>query len=217
MAEATTKPRRGCCFYGCISGLVVMLIVVVAGLIGLHYAKKMFNQFTDSQPLALPPVQMSQVEIDNLHERIDAFQKALHEHQPAEPLTLTSDEINALIATSPNLRGWKGKFYVTLEGEQVKGQLSVPLEEIGLRIFKGRYLNASGTFHFSFHNGVLRFTAQQLAVKGKPVPELYMQSIRQQDLAQNVKNDPQTKADLDQFKEIEIKDSKLVLVPKESP
>jgi len=87
------------------------------------------------------------------------------------PLTLTSDEINALIATDPDLQPLKGKLYVTLENEHIKGQLSVSMDEAGLPMFRGRYLNGSGTFSLSLRNGILRLTAQEIAVKGKPLPE----------------------------------------------
>jgi len=35
-------------------------------LLGLHYVRKVVNQYTDTQPVKLPSVQMSQPEIENL-------------------------------------------------------------------------------------------------------------------------------------------------------
>jgi hypothetical protein len=192
----------------------LLLIVVVAGLIGIHYAKKMFNQFTDTKPLPLPVVQMSPAEIKNLHERLDAFDKALKEHRATEPLILTADDINGWIATSPGMQGMTGRVYVTIEANQLKGQVSLPMADLGLPIFKGRYLNGSVTFSLSFHNGVFHLTAQEITVKGQPLPTVYMQQIRQTDLAKDATNDPDTRASLERFEEIKIENGKLIIVPK---
>ena len=64
-------------FLWCITGLVLLLIMLVGLLLGVHYVKKMFNEFTDTKPLPLPVVQMSPAEIKKLHERIDDVQGAL--------------------------------------------------------------------------------------------------------------------------------------------
>ena len=70
MDDQTPKPRRSFLFYGCLAGLVLMLMVVFGGLFGLYYAKKMFRDFTDTQPMALPQVQMSRAQIDQIEQRI---------------------------------------------------------------------------------------------------------------------------------------------------
>ena len=215
MNEQTPKPRRGCFFYGCITGLVLLVLVLGALMVGLHYVKKMVNQFTDSQPMELPTVQMSQGEIDKLKQRFEAFQKAVREQRPTEPLVLAADDINALIANGPDRQALKGKFYVGLEGDQVKGEVSVPLRDIGLSVFKGRYLNGSATFSLSFTNGVLSVAPQTIIVKGKPVPEVYMQEIRKQNLATGVTNEPASMMVLQGLDAMQVKEGKLVVVPKD--
>ena len=215
MTDPAAKPRRGCFFYGCITGLVLLVLVLGALMVGLHYVKKMVNQFTDSQPMELPTVQMSQGEIDKLKERFETFQKAVKERHPTEPLVLAADDINALIANGPKREDLKGKLYVGLEGDQVKGEVSVPLREIGLSVFKGRYLNGSATFSLSFSNGVLSVAPQTIVVKGRPVPEVYMQEIRKQNLAAGLANEPAAVAVLQGLQEIQVKEGKLVVVPKE--
>jgi hypothetical protein len=67
MNGTTPKKPRGCFFYGCITGLVLLLLMVLGLLLGVYYFKKMVNQFTDTKPLALPVVQMSPAEIKALH------------------------------------------------------------------------------------------------------------------------------------------------------
>jgi hypothetical protein len=215
VTDQAAKPRRGCFFYGCITGLVLLVIVLGALMVGLHYVRKVVNQFTETQPMELPKVQMSQGEIDKLKQRVEAFQKAVREQRPAEPFVLAQDDINALIASVPELQAFKGKFYISLEGDHVKGDVSVPLREMGLGIFKGRYLNGSATFNLSFSNGALSVTPQTVIVKGAPVPEVYMKDIRKQNLAADITKNPEAVAVLQGLEGIQVKEGKLVVVPKE--
>ena len=215
MTDQAAKPGRGCFFYGCITGLVLLVIVLGALMVGLHYVKKMVNQFTDARPMELPTVRMSQGEIDKLKQRFEAFQQAVREKRPMKPLVLAADDINALIASGSEREALKGKFYVSLEGDQLKSEVRMLLREMGLRMFKGRYLNGSGTFNLSFHNGVLSITPQTIIVKGKPLPEVYMREIRKANLAGKLAAEPDAAAVLRGLENIQIKEGKLVVVPKE--
>ena len=215
MTEQAPKARRGCFFYGCIASLVLLALMLGALLVGLHYVRKVVNQFTEAQPAKLPAVQMSQPELENLQQRLDAFQAAIRERRPAKPLTLTGDEINGLIAGGPEAQRLKDKVYVRLEGSQLKSDVSLPLQELGLGMFKGRYLNGNATFDLALRNGMLFVSARSIAVKGKPVPDVYMQEIRKQNLAARLINDPKTIAVLQGLRDIQVKDDKLVLEPKE--
>lgn len=209
------KRRRGCLFYGCITGLVLMLLLVGALLFALYQVKKIINQFTDSQPMALPTLQMSQPEIEQVRARFDAFQKALGEGQSASPLELSGNDLNALLESNTNLGSFRRKVFVSVEGDQIKGQISLPLKETGLPLVKNRYLNGSAGFKISLRNGVLNVTVGSVTVKGKPVPEVYMQSLRSQNFAQGVNNDPQTMKSLEKIQSIEVTNSHLLIIPRE--
>src|SRR4051812_36393279 len=109
MDEQTSKPRKDFFRYGCLVALVLLLMVILGGLFGLYYAKKMFKDFTDNKPETLPQVRLSRPEIDQLQQRIDAFRQAVRGGKATEPLKVTAEEINALIATDPDLSALKGK------------------------------------------------------------------------------------------------------------
>jgi hypothetical protein len=193
----------------------LLVLMMGALLFGLYYVKKLINRYTDTAPMALPTLQMSQSEMDKVKQRFEAFQEAVRQKRPTEPLTLTADDINALIASGPDRQALSRKFYVSLEGNQLKGEVSVPLKELGLPMFKGRYLNGSATFDLSFRNGALSVTPQAIMVKGKPLPEVYMKEIRKQDLAAGFTNEPKTVAVLQGLEDIQVNEGKLVIVPKE--
>jgi len=113
------------------------------------------------------------------------------------------------------LSALKGKLYVKLSGDQAEGQLSVPMESVGLTLFRGRYLNGIGTFRISLQNGQIRLRTLSLVVKGKRIPEVYMAQIRKQNLAEGINGQPRPAAALDKLQDIKIQDGKLVIVPKQ--
>ena len=212
--QAAAKPRRGCLFYGCIGGTVCLAAILIAFLLGLYQLKRMLNFYTDTHPVPLPSVQMTPAEIEQVKQRVENFQDAVRSGRPTPVLSLTADEINAFIATDSNLSRVKGKLYVTIDGDRVKGQVSVPLSDLGLGIFRGRYLNGTGTFDVGLRHGALVVTAETLVVKGKPIPSVYMDKIRSENLAANLNNNPRASVGLNHLQDIRVSDGKLVLVPK---
>jgi len=214
MNGQTPKKSRGCFFYGCISGLVLLLILLAGLVAGYLYFKKMLNNFTDTKPVQLPVVTLSDADAKKLHDRIDTFDKALKEHRDTPALVLTGDDINGWIATTPGVSNFTGKVYVTLDGDQIKGQMSLPLAQLGLSIFKDRYINGTATFKLVLRNGALHVNAQDITVKGNPIPSTYMEQIRQVDFAQQANSDPNNRATFERYEEIKIEDGKLIIVPK---
>ena len=214
MAEPAPKPPRGCFHYGCIAGLVLVLVLVLGGLYGMHYAKKMVTDFTDPKPAPLPQTHLPAGEFDKLEQRLDAFRQAVRAGKATQPLVLTADEINALIAGDPDFSGVKGKLYITLDGDEIKGQVAIPMESVGLNLFKGRYLNGTGKFSLSLHRGKLRLFVLSFIVKNRAVPEPYMEHIRKYNWAEDSNRNPRVAAALDALKDIQVHDSKLIVLPK---
>lgn len=213
--EAEVKRAgRGCLFYGALGAGVVFLLLILAAYLGLRYAKNLVTQYTDERPAPLPQVQMSQADFQRLQRRVDNFRENLREEKNTTPLTLTADEVNALIANDPDLAPLRDKILVTFNAAQLEAQVSVPLDDLGLPKLRGRYLNANGKFAVIFRDGVLRVFPQSLEVKGKPLPEVYMKRLRKHNLVDRLNSDPRATAALETLDEIQIKDGKLVLVPK---
>src|SRR5947208_368861 len=143
------RTRRGCLFYGCIVGVVFMLMVLAGLLYGVHQVKKVFNEFTDTKPMPVPTLSLSQTQIDDVHQRVNTFSNAVAQGKQTPPLVLNSDEVNALLQNSAGNPGMKGKVYVSLQGDKVKAEVSLPLAETGLPFSKNRYLNGDATLAVS--------------------------------------------------------------------
>ncbi len=219
--EPAPQKRRGCFFYGCVTCLVLFFVIGVAGfLVVRHFANalnELIVQYTDTAPMALTKVDMPADELKQLQARFDAFSKAAEAHSNTPPLVLTSREINALLANDPDMKSIKDKFYVSLEGEQVKGQISLPLEQyfnLPLIHTKGRYLNGSGTFDVGVTNALLFVSAQSLEVKGKPLPAQFMASLRGQNLATNVNNNPTNATFISRLESLQVTNGTAVLKAK---
>jgi hypothetical protein len=195
--EPPMPKKRGCFFYGCITSLIILFVLVVGFFIAVRLAirwgNNMVAQYTDTSAMTVPKTDMRDDEIKALKARVAAFNSAVDARSNTPPLVLTSREINTLVATSPDLKDYKDKFYVTLEGDTVKGQISLPLEGLVKMPFvdvKGRYLNGSGTFKASVNNGELSVFVEELEARGKPLPDKFMAGIKAQNLAQGFNNNP---------------------------
>lgn len=211
------KKGRGCFFYGCLT-LVILLLVGAAGLyLGVRYAiNKVVAQYTDSTPMKLPtPDQVSAAEVKALQDRVKTFKEALDAGKSAEPLVLEERDINALISGSPDLARFKDSLHVSLVGDQIKGQVSLPLDTLGFSRFAGRYLNGAATLKASLENGVLIVTIESLNVKGKDVPEQFMGALRKQNMAQEVYKDPKTAETMRKLETIQVQDGRLTIKAKE--
>ncbi|MGO9469747.1 MAG: hypothetical protein ACLQIB_46905 [Isosphaeraceae bacterium] len=215
--EGQQPPRqRGCFFYGCIIATILMVMTML--LIGavLYFAYQAFSQYvveyTATAPRELPKIEMPAEDRESLKKRVEVFRKAVEEGKAVEPLVLTSDDLNALIEEEPDL---KGKIHLRIEGSELKGQVSIPLERFaqvpGLGILKGRYLNGEAELKASFSDGVLIVTLDGIEVNGKRAPEEIMTKIRQKNLAEDAYNNPKNAAMLRKVESMEIKDGKVII------
>jgi hypothetical protein len=208
------KPKRGCLFWGGIVASIMLLLICFGMFLGYKYAKHLIDEYTDATPMTLPTVNLSSDEIDRLRNRIAEFSRAVDEHRTAGPLVLTTDEVNALIMTSKEAEQIRGHVYVGLDGDQVKAQVSIPGEKFGFRPLRGRYLNGTGTLKVAFVDSELHVDVDALTVKGKPLPDSFMQHIRVVNFAEQFNQDPNFKTAMDKLQDIQIKDSKLIITPK---
>lgn len=182
-------PRNpvGCFLPGCVICLVLVLAVALVGFLAIRTVAKRLNAFiaeyTESQPMNLPQVEIGPDELKSLQER---WKKFSDDGTNTATITLTAREINALLATDPGTRQMKDWFYVIVDGDTVRGQVSMPMEsqfKVPFLRFKGRYLNGSAVFSVTMSNQMLRVTIQSLEVKGRPVPGKFMEQLEGVDFA----------------------------------
>jgi hypothetical protein len=134
-------PRQGgsgCFAKGCLILVVFCVLLGVAFVAGSFFAVRHLQQtFFTKEAVELPRNQSTEEEqqLALAHWRI--FERSARAHQPAR-IEMTAEELNALIAVEPKLRG---KAYVSIEGNTARLQISLPLGEGDTRWLKGYYVN----------------------------------------------------------------------------
>jgi hypothetical protein len=218
--ERPERKPRGCLFYGCVTvaviGLLVLLLLGAGAYYGYRIAKDFVQEYTEDAPVPVPVVAMPEGERQAVEERVKAFKEALKAGKPAEPLVLTADEINALIAAFP---GWKGRVAVDLSGDNIRAEVSIPLESFGFPanvLFPGKYLNGIATLDVRIEKDELVVTIESLEVKGKPVPDDVIKVLRNDNFGLEARN-PTNAPMLARIESIVIKDGKLIVTPKPLP
>ncbi len=215
------KKRRGCFFYGCITCLILFLVVGLMGVLAVRYLVGRLNsaiiKYTDTSPMALPKSDMPADEVKKLQERVDAFDKAAKAHTSTPPLVLTGREINALLANSTNRL--RDNIYVSVEGGELKGQISLPLEKefkIWMIHTQGRYLNGAATTTAALTNSTLWVKLESLDVKGNPLPEDLMAVFRAQNMAATGIEDPKESEFFSRLESIVVTNGTVILKAKEN-
>jgi len=208
------KSGRGCLFWFGISAAVCFLFVLLAVYGTYRYVKWAINEYTDTKPLPAPAVKLSHTEITNLQYRVRSFDDAVKHNQPTAPLTLSAEEVNALIAERARTNGAPAGLFFSFNSNQVQAQLSVSTDGWLWHWMDGRYLNGSGDFAVSLHDGNLSLKVTSLSVRGRPLPENFMQPLRQNNFADSWTNDPNFNEVVGRLQEIKIENGKVTVIPK---
>ena len=211
------RKQRGCLFYGClISGILAALLVLAIG-IGSYFAYQAYSKFitdnTSDAPAALPQSPLGEEDQKTLFQEFDALHDVATgkgEKKEAE-ISLTTDQLNALIQRHPNFEKLKDMIAVSIEGDKIKCQVSFSLEKFNIPLGKGRFFNGEGELEVSMKDRRLEVYLDQIKVKGVAVPEEFQRGIRNENLAKGFNDDPDLVKKLESIQSIEVKDGKLVI------
>jgi hypothetical protein len=213
--------KHGCFFYGCITSLVLLVVVGLGIFFMTRYTLNRINamvtEYCDTKPMPLPAVELPTNEMQALQDRVTAFNQALDGHTNSTPLILTGPQINALLASQPALAPYKGKFLVSLEGAKTQAQISLSLDDlpkVPMVDTKGKYLNGSGTFDLAISNGVLSVALTSLEAKGKPAPVTVMAAFFQS-MVQNANTGPNA-GTFKQIESLQVTNGTLVITAKKN-
>lgn len=209
------KSRVG--LYLGIGCLTLLLLAFVLGYLGYKGVKGVLSgvveEYTESEPRALPGISMSEEDARTVIATVEDFKKSVRLDQPADPLVLAGDDINLLIHSHPNWKALKGKVYITIEDDNIRGEVSFPLDEI-VGFVKGRYLNGSAVFSVAVLGGRLLVYINAIEVKGKAIPEEFMKQLRTENLAKDANQNKDLADVIEKLDAVFVKGSQLFIVPK---
>jgi ribonuclease D len=209
------KKQRGCFFYGCLISIILIVVGTIATVGIGYYVWRLFintaKEYSETAPAVIPKVTMPEPEREALREKVKAFGESVEADKPTEPIILTAEDLNALIDDQP---GFQGKSHVEIDGEKIKADISLPLSIFKIPELSDRYLNGSATLRVSLQNGILVVVADSVETKGKPLPAAVVQMLQQQNLAEGAMKNPKQRAALDKLESIQVKDGKVIVIPK---
>jgi hypothetical protein len=170
------QKRMGCFGRGCLILLVFALVLILACCAGLYwgcrhdsavvrgaYFLAKTHAITNS-PRPVPQYNAPEQEIQAVKSRVQDFEQAVRQRQPAE-IELTADEINGLIAANRHARG---KAFVSIEGNRLFLQTSVPLGKFLGQ--SGYYLSGDITMQSDAAASLAKPRLDGVALNSRPVP-----------------------------------------------
>jgi hypothetical protein len=127
----------GCFAKGCLILVAFFVLLGLAFVGGTFFAvRHLKTSYFPTARVDLPPPAATQEEQELARAHWSTFETAARAHAPAH-IEMTADELNALIASNPKLRG---KAFVSIENKVARVQLSIPLDDV--RWLRGHYVNA---------------------------------------------------------------------------
>ncbi len=201
-------PRRFWLWFGVI---FATLFSLAAGIVGffVYQTYTISKTITSSTPTELPVASPDQVKMKELGDRIELFQTAIKQDQPAE-LVLSAQDLNTLVALEPD---FAGKVYFDIQGDQVSLKGTLPLGTVpGL---EGRFLNGTIVMKISLQDQKLVITPTQLVLDNPDMPrfvqDAVMDSLKKQNLAEEALKEPEFQKWLKTIKDIKVSNGKIII------
>ena len=217
--KLTRKDAGNCWVYGCATVVVVGILGIIFLVFGVKYAfNKMVEKYTDETPIELPTVESTEEERTSTIGKFDSWMQTLESGDDAGTLELTQKDVNVLIQHHPSFTDISEIAYVTIDGSEIKGEMSVPLDafatELGWDSLKGRYFNGSLSLEVIFEDEYLEVYMTGGSLNGEEIPQNEISAISGQNLAQDANSDPELRETFRQIESIVIEDGKLIITPK---
>jgi len=210
-------PRRkglGCFARGCLTLLIFAIVLAIAGFAGLYWGlhrnSALFygsywlakTRSLAQAPMPVPEFNASDKQIQLVQERWQDFEQKTRAGQAAE-IELGADDINALIATSENVRG---KVFVSIDGNQLRLQTSGPIG--GFLGRPGYYFNGDVIIELKGAQSLDSAQFSRITINGEQIPTDFLDwKYRSRQLREYLTD----QRNAYEIGTIEIRDSKIIL------
>jgi hypothetical protein len=133
--EAPPRKGLGCFGRGCLILLVFLIVLAIACFAGMYWGLHRHSAWfygnywlaktrsLAEAPTPVPEFSASDQQIQLVRERWQDFEQKARAGQPAE-IELSAEDINALIATSDDIRG---KVFASIDGNLIRLRASLPI------------------------------------------------------------------------------------------
>lgn len=158
-------------------GLFAVAAAAMAALIAMSFIvppmlQGVVDDFTEHEPTTFAEAAIPEADREAVEARFEAFEKAVDEGTPVEPLGITDRELNGLLAESDDTRD---KVRLEFRDGLLHARMSIRIDndlEIGpwRGQMQGRYLNGTAVLEPSIDSNGLSVTLTDFVVKGESVP-----------------------------------------------
>jgi hypothetical protein len=159
-----TQRGMGCFAKGCLTLIAFFVFLGLAFIGGTYFAVRYLRTaYFPTTRVEVPAATATEEEQQSARTHWDTFERAARAHTPAR-IEMTADELNALIAAEPELRG---KARVSITDNVGHLQVSVPLDT---RLFRGHYINAECTVEAAEDGNPDDARLTRVVINGKTMP-----------------------------------------------
>jgi hypothetical protein len=160
----------GCFTKGCLILLCFFALLCFAFIGGTFLAVRYLKtEYLPRNPIELPSATPSEQEQQAAIAKWEEFDKRARAHASAR-VEFTADELNALIAAEPLLRG---KAHISLEGDIARMQVSIPLTN--MRWMTDRYMNGACTVQSGMTGDPSELRITNAVINDRPVADEVLQ------------------------------------------
>ena len=175
---------------GCFGTFLVLIVIGLAIVFGGKYALDYaIEEFADENPTAFSESTLGPEESAILEKKFNSFFNGEGGDLTKNSLAMNSDEINHLVANDPEFSDIKDKIRFTIEGSQMKTQLSLPMDDfkkmypdLPQGMLQGKYINTDAVIDFRSTGKSVGAYVKSMTIKNKRVPASLLSNIQGRNL-----------------------------------
>jgi len=205
----------GCFGCGCLVLVILGLLLAALFAASAHFFTVAGNTITSSTPTDVKDFDGGAALYQEASQKMASFENVSRQNQPAT-LELSADEINTLIARSPDLAANNISIFITMTGDQARLQATAPTSLLPFGLWKGRFINIDMTFNPSFDSSTksLNLILHSVRIGNQDLPansfSLYQEQFNPF-LNTQLRRDPDLSHLLDHARSVEIRNGVLTV------
>jgi hypothetical protein len=203
---------KNCLMYGCLTMVIMGIVVILITVFGARYGfRKLVSNYTSATPAQMPVVQYTPAELTTLTNRLEAFKLEANAQTNTVTLMLNAQDINTLMDALPELQPYKNHLRVEIHDNTIKSQISLPLDKLEIDAVKGRFLNGTADVKVKVIDGRLDVRLEGMAVNGLKATGSFMAQLQNENIAKDIKFDPQTTKALQRVESLTVENGQMIL------
>ena len=183
LRQGPPPKKRNWLLIGCLGTIAVVFLLIAAVVVGgWLWFRSLTNRYLADKPQPLPIVELSRNEALQLDGKLQQVYQAVQQNQPFE-LELNTAELNSALSQNGDL---KDRVWLEIRDGKLRGKVSIPLDESGMKALQGRWLNGDATLNLTANSGNVRLSLQDLTVNGQSLPAQLLEGLREQNFIEGM-------------------------------